>query len=186
MSGLAIRPATAADLPVVRLVTEEAYDIYEPLLGFAPMPVTTDYTAHVAGGGVWIGELAPASVQVPSVQVPSVQVPGPAAEPMPAAEPQLIPVAVLVTERGAAHLLIYSLAVRPDWQGEGHARSLLEHAEAQARGAGLLELRLFTNALMARNISLYRHCGFRESGRRAHPQRAGHEVVDMVRVLAGA
>ena len=120
------------------------------------MPVATDYAPRVAAGGVWLGELGAEAV------------------------------AVLVLEAATAHLLIYSLAVRPDRQGEGHARTLLDHAAAEARRAGMAELRLFTNALMARNIALYRHCGFRESGRRPHPSRAGHEVVDMVRILGGA
>ncbi len=153
VTGLVLRLAEAADLPAIREVTLEAYDIYEPLLGFMPLPVTTDYAPHVAAGGVWMGELASHPV----------------------------PVAVLVTQCGDGHLLIYSLAVRPDWQGEGHARAMVEHACGHARAAGLAEVRLFTNALMARNISLYRHCGFREVGRRAHPTRAGSEVVDMVR-----
>ena len=156
MSGLGLRPAEPADLPAIRAITEAAYEIYEPLLGFQPLPVGAEYAPYVAAGGVWMGELP--------------------------THPE--PVSVLVTERGEAHLLIFSLAVRPDWQGEGHARAMIEHACGQARAAGLAEVRLFTNGLMARNISLYRHCGFREAGRRAHPTRAGSEVVDMVRGIA--
>ena len=152
--GLLVRRAVAADLPLIREIKLAAYDVYEPLLGFQAMPVTADYGPYVATGGAWLGLLEGEAI------------------------------AALVTELGTRHLLIYSLAVRPDWQGEGHARTMLDHAEAQARLAGCGELRLSTNALMHRNIALYRHCGFQECGRRAHPHRAGHEVVDMTRVLA--
>ncbi len=151
---LLVRRATATDLPVLRAIKLDAYDIYEPLLGFRPMPMSTDYAPYVETGGAWLGLVEDEAV------------------------------AALVTELEPDHLLIYSVAVRPERQGEGHARTLLDHAEAQARLEGRAELRLFTNALMHRNIALYRHCGFRECGRRAHPKLAGHEIVDMVRALA--
>lgn len=151
---LVMRRAGSEDLPVLRRIKLDAYDIYEPLLGFQALPVTTDYTPYVAAGGVWLGVLDAEAI------------------------------AALVTELGTDHLLIFSVAVLPDHQGEGHARTLLDHAEREARAVGRRELRLFTNALMERNLALYRHCGFREQGRRPHPSQTGHEVVDMVRALA--
>ena len=80
--------------------------------------------------------------------------------------------------------MIYSVAVLPDRQGEGHGLALLRLAEDVARSWGVPELRLFTNARMERNIALYSSTGFRETGRRPHPRRASFTIVDMIRPLA--
>jgi ribosomal protein S18 acetylase RimI-like enzyme len=42
---------------------------------------------------------------------------------------------------------------------------LIAHAKAAARAHGRPELRLFTNALMARNIALYERLGFVQTHR---------------------
>jgi ribosomal protein S18 acetylase RimI-like enzyme len=42
---------------------------------------------------------------------------------------------------------------------------MLAAAEAEARAAGLWRLRLYTHALMASNIGLYRRAGFTETAR---------------------
>jgi ribosomal protein S18 acetylase RimI-like enzyme len=83
------------------------------------------------------------------------------------------------------HLMIWSLAVRPDRQGKGLGRFLLRFAERMAREAGLGELRLFTNARMERNLALYARAGYRETGRRPHPRRESFIIVDMAKRLSG-
>ncbi len=90
---------------------------------------------------------------------------------------------LLVLETHADHALVYSVAVHPASHGQGIGRLLLAHAEAHARGAGLTEIRLYTNALMDRNIAIYAGYGYAETGRRPHPQRPSFIVVDMAKRL---
>lgn len=49
-----IRPATAAEVPAIREVTEAAYRLYRDRLPVAPAPVTADQAAEVAAGRVWV------------------------------------------------------------------------------------------------------------------------------------
>jgi ATP diphosphatase len=91
---------------------------------------------------------------------------------------------VLVLERHPDHAMIYSVAVRPAAHGRGLGRTLLDAAERLA--AGLPELRLYTNALMTRNLLIYARRGFVETGRRPHPQRPAFTIVDMVKPLGTA
>ena len=157
MSGAASPPrrAAPADLAMVRAITEAAYAEYEPVLGAPPMPVVENYAPRIARGEVW---LLPGAGQ---------------------------PAALAVLEQHPDHMMIWSLAVLPDRQGQGLGRALLRFAEDRARAAGLPELRLFTNALMARNLRLYARAGFRETGRGPHPRRPEFTVVDMARRLTG-
>ena len=146
-----IRRAMADDARAMREVTTRAYDVYEVLLGYLPPPATEDPLDWIAADKAWVGER----------------------------DSEVM--AVLVAEKRDGYLLVHSAVVDPDWQGEGHGRALLDHAEAVAREAALAELRLSTNVLMERNISLYRHCGYRVTGHRPHPAFADHVLTDMAK-----
>lgn len=145
------RLATPADEDAIRALTDAAYAPYLPVLGGKPGPMTEAYAPRIRDGQVHLAVVAG------------------------------VIVGLLVLERGPDHALIFSVAVRPDRQGEGHGRALLAQALEQARLSGVAELRLYTNVLMTRNIALYRRLGFRETGRRPHPRRANFTVVDMAR-----
>ncbi len=93
---------------------------------------------------------------------------------------------MLVLERHPDHAMIYSVALRPAHHGRGLGRFLLSEAERLASGWGLTEIRLYTNALMTRNLGIYAAFGYREAGRRPHPTRPGFTVVDMVKSLGNA
>jgi ribosomal protein S18 acetylase RimI-like enzyme len=151
-----IRLAVAADLDAINTLTESAYEPYTKLFGAPPLPVTEDYAPHIEHGAVWLLEV----------------------------EGDLAGVLVLETE--ADHMLIFSVAVAPGLQGKGLGIKLLEWAEKQAREAGFGELRLFTNSRMERNIALYKSFGYRETGRRPNPKRAGWILVDMAKKLGPA
>jgi hypothetical protein len=67
--------------------------------------------------------------------------------------------------------------VQPDRHGEGIGGVLLERAETIARSLGVNELRLYTNAKFAANLSFYVHRGFEQILREPHV--AGDEIVHM-------
>ncbi len=148
-----IRRAMIGDSRAMREVTLRAYDVYEVLLGYLPPPATEDPAVWIAADQAWVGER----------------------------DSEVM--AVLLAHPGDGHLVVRSAVVDPDWQGEGHGRALLDHAESLAREAGLAELRLCTNMLMERNISLYRHCGYRVAGHRPHPAHAAHTLTDMIKAI---
>jgi ATP diphosphatase len=90
---------------------------------------------------------------------------------------------VLVWERHPEHALIYSVAVRPAAHGQGLGRVLLDAAERMTAAAGLRELRLYTNALMTRNLAIYAGRGYVETGRRPHPLRPAFTIIDMAKPI---
>ena len=78
------------------------------------------------------------------------------------------------------HLLLDNIAVRPDRQGRGFGRALIEHAEHEARRRGFREIRLYTHEKMTENIALYTRIGFAETGR-GHD--SGYDRVFMAKAL---
>jgi len=80
-------------------------------------------------------------------------------------------------------LLIYSIAIRPAFQRQGLAAELLGFADQKARELGFSEIRLYTNKKMLRNQAIYQRAGYRETGRRPHPNQSGLMLVDMAKTL---
>lgn len=145
------RPAAPTDFARVRAITDAAYARYIPLFGGLPLPMQEDYAPRIANNEVWLVSRND--------------------------EDQAL--AVLIPEED--HLLIFSLAVTPEGQGAGLGQWMLKFAEAQARAANLDEVRLYTNALMTRNIAIYLKAGFHETARRENPRRPGWIFVDMAK-----
>ncbi|WP_409056796.1 GNAT family N-acetyltransferase [Streptomyces sp. SYP-A7185] len=50
----AVRPATPADVPAVRAVTDAAYRPYIERIGVVPVPMEADHAADVAAGRVFV------------------------------------------------------------------------------------------------------------------------------------
>ncbi|MBL6458281.1 GNAT family N-acetyltransferase [Belnapia sp. T6] len=132
---MTIRLARAEEAPLLAAIVERAYGPWVPVIGRRPMPMEDDYAARIAAGEAWVLEEAGA------------------------------PVALVVIERHADHLLLDNIAVDPARQGRGEGRLLLDFVEAEAAQRGLPEVRLYTNALMERNIALYARRGYAETGR---------------------
>ena len=150
-SPVSIRLAATDDLAAIERITARAYEGYVDLLGGPPVPMTEDYRPRIAAGGVWL------------------------------AEADAAPVGLIALEHHSGHLTIFSVAVEPAAHGRGVGRRLLTFAEERALAAEVDEVRLYTNALMARNLALYARLGYRERGRRPNPRRAGFTIVDMVK-----
>lgn len=148
-----LRLANPSDVEAVIALTERAYAVYTQLLGAPPIPVTEDYGPRIEAEEVWLLEL-------------SRKLAG-----------------LIVLERHADHIQIFSIAVAPEFQGRKLGTRLLDWAEKKAGEAGGHLVKLYTNARMERNIALYSAHGYRESGRRANPKRPGWTVVDMEKRL---
>ncbi|NNN32140.1 GNAT family N-acetyltransferase [Streptomyces sp. S3(2020)] len=54
MTNEEIRPATTADVPAVKAVTDAAYEHYIERIGVVPQPMEADHAANVAAGRVFV------------------------------------------------------------------------------------------------------------------------------------
>lgn len=148
-----LRRAEASDASAVVELTVRAYQPFTQAFGAPPLPVTEDYEPRIAAGEVWL------------------------------MEDKGRPIGLLVLEDNDESLMIFSIAVAPERQGEGLGLRLLSFAEEQANRRGAFALTLYTNARMDRNIAIYRRFGFEETGRRPNPRRPGWIIVDMEKPL---
>jgi GNAT superfamily N-acetyltransferase len=73
----------------------------------------------------------------------------------------VVGVLVLVPEPNT--MLLDNIAIAPSAQGRGFGRLLLEFAEQEARRQGFGAIRLYTNALMTENLTLYLRHGYVET-----------------------
>ena len=147
-----IRLAAAEDLQTIMDVTDAAYAPFVAVLGHTPQPMEIDYAPKIEAGEVWLLDV----------------------------DGQ--PVGMIVVVDEADCLLIYSVAVRPQFQKRGLGRRLLAWAEARAAQAGYSRTRLYTYGRMVENIALYGRVGYVETGRKAY---AGGEIVYMEKHLSG-
>lgn len=79
------------------------------------------------------------------------------------------PAACVIFTRQPDHLYIGKLAVAEAERGRGHAKRLIDLAAERARLLGLDRLRLQTRIELTENQAAFRHMGFTEIGRTAHP-----------------
>jgi GNAT superfamily N-acetyltransferase len=131
-----IRKAHAAEVGLVREVVVSAYQRYVAVIGTEPGPMLDDYAARIAADQVWLLE-------------DTAGIAG-----------------VLVLEDGPDCFLLDNIAIRPDRQGQGFGRLLLDFAEAEAARCGWDTITLYTNALMTENITIYAARGYLERERR--------------------
>ncbi len=138
MSGVRLRPATAADVPRLTEVVQAAYGHYVERLGRPPRPMTDDYADVVHSSRVTVAERGS----------------------------EIVGLVVLgVSDEG---FVVDNVAVDPSHQGSGVGRALLEHAEVAARRAGFDSISLYTHERMTENLALYSRIGYVEYDRRLH------------------
>jgi N-acetylglutamate synthase-like GNAT family acetyltransferase len=131
-----IRKAQTAEADAVRDVVLAAYQRYVAVIGTEPGPMLDDYRKRIAAEQVWVFE------DTGSIA------------------------GVLVLEDGPDCFLLDNIAVRPDRQGLGIGRRLLDLGEAEAERCGWNRITLYTNALMVDNIAIYAARGYIERERR--------------------
>ena len=133
---MTLRPATPADARAVAACVAAAYQIYVERLGKPPGPMLEDYDDVLRRHRVFVFE----------------------------GDGTIAAALVLVIEPDRA--LLDNVAVLPQFQGSGLGRSLIAHAEAEAKRLGYKAIELYTHELMHENIALYRRLGYREFARR--------------------
>jgi len=130
-----LRLATLADVDAISALKDAAYSKYIPLIGRKPLPMTADYSMMVIENTIWL-------LYVDDYLA-----------------------GVLVLEYEPETMLIYSVAIQPEYQKQGLGLRLLAWAEGQALEAGYQTIRLYTNELFTYNINLYLSLGYQETSR---------------------
>jgi ribosomal protein S18 acetylase RimI-like enzyme len=130
-----IRAATAADVPAIADIVDQAYRYYIDRIGKPPGPMLDDYAARVSEGTVWV------------------------------LEEEAVIAAIIVLLPALNYLLLDNIAVSPNRQGVGLGRRLLAFAETEALRRGYCEIRLYTHQTMVENQRLYTSIGYEETGR---------------------
>src|SRR6267143_2083463 len=130
-----IRAATAADVPAIADIVDQAYRHYIARMGNPPGPMLDDYAARVSEGAVWV------------------------------LKERAVIAAIIVLLPAPNYLLLDNIAVSPARQGLGLGRRLLAFAEAEALRRGYAEIRLYTHQTMVENQRLYASIGYEETER---------------------
>lgn len=118
-------------------IVERAYAQWIPVIGRRPGPMDDDYAARIAAGEAHLLEDAAGAA-----------------------------LGMVVIERHPDHLMLDNIAVEPSRAGRGDGGVLLAFVEDEARRLGLPEIRLYTHALMAKNVAIYARRGYAVTDRR--------------------
>ena len=127
---VAIRPATAGDVPAVTRCVCAAYLQYIERVGKQPSLMLQDYASVLRSSQVHVAERERRILGV---------------------------LELVVTDEG---FLLDSIAVDPSAQGTGVGRRLFEFAEHEARRQGYDSIYLMTNEKMTENQALYSRIGY--------------------------
>ncbi len=130
-----IRIARIDDVARIRQIARAAYARYVPRIGREPAPMVADYDADVRAGRIVVLEV----------------------------ERNVVGYLVAWPEEDAYFL--ENIGIEPYFQGKGWGRHLIDYAVSEAARLRLPALRLYTNAAMSENLSMYAHLGFVETHR---------------------
>ena len=138
MSEVRLRPAGPEDAGTLRDIVRAAYARYVERMGREPRPMEQDYDVVVRDLDVTIAEADGAAVGL-----------------------------VALEDDPEEGFTVDNVAVHPDAWGRGVGRTLLLHAEAEARRRGHTSIRLYTHSTMTENLALYTRIGYVEYDRQA-------------------
>jgi ribosomal protein S18 acetylase RimI-like enzyme len=130
-----IRTARAEDAARIGAIARAAYVKYVPRIGREPAPMVADFAAEVAAGHVVVIGTAAALD------------------------------GYLIGWPETDAYFIDNIAVDPAQQGKGLGRQLIAHAVREAKRHHLSAIRLYTNAAMTENLSMYARMGLVETHR---------------------
>ena len=129
--SVAVRRGTPADVEAIRALVAAAYTKWIPMIGRLPIPMRADYAQALRDHRF---DLLLAGPDLAGL---------------------------IETKAEADHLLVVNVAVDPAFQGRGFGSRLMGLADAVAAGAGLAQLRLYTNKKYVANLRLYGSLGYR-------------------------
>lgn len=132
-----IRPATADDENAVRNCAESAYRQYIAAIGRKPAPMVADFRAQINRGQVHVAQGTDGEIAGFIVFFPCKD-----------------------------HMFLENVAVFGSAAGRGVGRALIAFCETEAKRLELPCIRLYTNEMMTRNLSIYPHLGYVETDRR--------------------
>jgi len=130
-----IRRATADDAARIGAIARAAYAKYVSRIGREPAPMVADFAGHIAADHVVVVEAAG------------------------------VVDGYMVAWAEIDAYFVHNIAVDPARQGRGLGRKLMAHAADEAKRRHLPAIRLYTNAAMTENLSMYAHMGFIETHR---------------------
>jgi len=131
-----IREAMPEDAVRIGAIARAAYAKYVPRIGRELPPMVADFAAEVAAGRVVVVIGTARAIDGYMIAWPETDA-----------------------------YFIDNIAIDPARQGEGLGRQLMHHAVGEARRRRLPAIRLYTNAAMTENLSIYVHMGFVETHR---------------------
>ncbi len=149
---MTIRPARPSDEDPIRTCARLAFAPWVPLIGRRPAPMDADIAAQIAAGEVHVAVGAEGDLQ-----------------------------GYISFRPADGAMFLDTVAVHPRVAGKGIGRALVAHCEEAARRLGLTRVRLYTNAAMTANLTLYPRLGYVETERRTE---VGFDRVHFEKTLA--
>ncbi len=137
MEKLRIKIARSTDVLAIENIIQQAYHKYVAIMPKEPAPLLENYSEVVQGGSTFIGMQGEEAV------------------------------AVMVLKEHEEFMLINNLAVAPDYQGKGWGKAMLQLGEVLANKRGKMQTQLYTNEMMADNVSFYQNAGYQISDNRS-------------------
>jgi ribosomal protein S18 acetylase RimI-like enzyme len=148
-----MRRAGLPDVGPLSALQHAAFAGNRAVLGVEPLPLLADYAEVIATRECWLA----------------------------VREAELVGALIVEPEDGT--LLVWSIAVSPDFQGAQLGRQLMTFAEERAREQGFAAVTLYTGEKLEKNIAWYQRLGYHITGIEALADR---NIVHMKKPVSAA